>query len=420
MRGAGGGYFGTPVVAARRLCDAAQAGQILCGSIVAGLLAGRRAFRFRDLGPQVLKGLADPIGVVEGSVVRRGGSCQAKRPGRRPRVWGHPDARGGAVSASADAAAAPVPDGRNAPHARAGRRRGPRWACALQDGGVPGAATMKHIMTATMLTCITLGAAASVPAAVLCANARGAVHMRDACRVKETVLQPALLGLLPPPGTPGPAGPQGPAGAPGTPGAPGPQGPPGPAGAPGPEARFALVDADGSILQQSGGIKVTVLSDGGGPFFQVDFEDAITGRPVQASATTTPSDPGTLGRADAVAINCAESTTTQAPPLLRWRRPQRQPGAGAHEGGRRVRRRACLLHRRPLTVRLALPAAAAVPVCRPRPVAGSAWPPVSGPAGCASRRGRAQLLEEGACAPGTPVRRSGRAAAWYTRRAEGW
>jgi class 3 adenylate cyclase len=64
VRGAGG-YFGTPVVTARRLCDEAQAGQILCGSIVAELLAGRRAFRFKDLGPQVLKGLADPVGVAE-------------------------------------------------------------------------------------------------------------------------------------------------------------------------------------------------------------------------------------------------------------------------------------------------------------------------------------------------------------------
>src|SRR5262245_24950214 len=65
MRGADGGYFGTPVVTARRLCDAAEAGQILCGRTVAGLLAGRRAFRFHDLGLQALKGLADPVGVVE-------------------------------------------------------------------------------------------------------------------------------------------------------------------------------------------------------------------------------------------------------------------------------------------------------------------------------------------------------------------
>src|SRR5262249_28600801 len=48
------------------LCDAAQVGQILCGSIVAGLLAGRRAFRFRDLGPQGFEGLAEPVGVAEG------------------------------------------------------------------------------------------------------------------------------------------------------------------------------------------------------------------------------------------------------------------------------------------------------------------------------------------------------------------
>src|SRR5262245_21222694 len=65
MRDAGGGHFGTPVVTARRLCDAAQTSQILCGSTVAGLLASRRAFRFRDLGPQALKGLVEPIGVVE-------------------------------------------------------------------------------------------------------------------------------------------------------------------------------------------------------------------------------------------------------------------------------------------------------------------------------------------------------------------
>src|SRR5262245_47729232 len=65
LRGAGGSHFGTPVVTARRVCDAAEPGQILCGSTVAGLLAGRRAFRFHDLGPQTLKGLAEPVGVVE-------------------------------------------------------------------------------------------------------------------------------------------------------------------------------------------------------------------------------------------------------------------------------------------------------------------------------------------------------------------
>ena len=37
----GSGYFGTPVVVARRLCDQAAAGQILCSQAVSLLLAGR-------------------------------------------------------------------------------------------------------------------------------------------------------------------------------------------------------------------------------------------------------------------------------------------------------------------------------------------------------------------------------------------
>ena len=47
---AGSGYFGTPVVIARRLCDKARAGQILCSMTVAGLLAGNSSFRFQALG----------------------------------------------------------------------------------------------------------------------------------------------------------------------------------------------------------------------------------------------------------------------------------------------------------------------------------------------------------------------------------
>ncbi len=58
-------YFGTPVVVARRLCDAAEAGQIICSSLVAGLLAGRRAFQFRDRGLLDLKGLAEPVAACE-------------------------------------------------------------------------------------------------------------------------------------------------------------------------------------------------------------------------------------------------------------------------------------------------------------------------------------------------------------------
>jgi class 3 adenylate cyclase/tetratricopeptide (TPR) repeat protein len=60
-----GGYFGTPVVVARRLCDRAEAGQILCSKLVAALLESRQAFTFRDLGPVPLKGLPEPVGVCE-------------------------------------------------------------------------------------------------------------------------------------------------------------------------------------------------------------------------------------------------------------------------------------------------------------------------------------------------------------------
>src|SRR5215475_7843208 len=38
------GYFGTPLVTARRLCDYATAGQILCSRLIADLLSSRQAF----------------------------------------------------------------------------------------------------------------------------------------------------------------------------------------------------------------------------------------------------------------------------------------------------------------------------------------------------------------------------------------
>jgi class 3 adenylate cyclase/tetratricopeptide (TPR) repeat protein len=59
------GYFGTAVVAARRLCDQADAGQILCSALVADMLTSRHAFNFREIGPLKLKGLADPVDTCE-------------------------------------------------------------------------------------------------------------------------------------------------------------------------------------------------------------------------------------------------------------------------------------------------------------------------------------------------------------------
>ncbi len=58
-------YFGTPVVVASRLCDRAKAGQILCSALVAGLLAGRQAFEFRNYGRLKLKGITEPIPTSE-------------------------------------------------------------------------------------------------------------------------------------------------------------------------------------------------------------------------------------------------------------------------------------------------------------------------------------------------------------------
>src|SRR5262252_10697856 len=49
-------YVGTPVVLARRLCDRATAGQILCSGAVVELLRGRQGFEFAPLGPLPLKG----------------------------------------------------------------------------------------------------------------------------------------------------------------------------------------------------------------------------------------------------------------------------------------------------------------------------------------------------------------------------
>lgn len=60
-----GGFFGIHVVLARRLCDRAKPGQILCGRIVADLLAGRQAFKFSDVGDFQLKGIGEPVGVCE-------------------------------------------------------------------------------------------------------------------------------------------------------------------------------------------------------------------------------------------------------------------------------------------------------------------------------------------------------------------
>ncbi len=58
-------YFGSPVVQAKRLCDAASGGQILASELVGALAGTRSPHRFHALGPLQLKGWPEPIGSVE-------------------------------------------------------------------------------------------------------------------------------------------------------------------------------------------------------------------------------------------------------------------------------------------------------------------------------------------------------------------
>jgi class 3 adenylate cyclase/tetratricopeptide (TPR) repeat protein len=59
------GYFGTAVVLAKRLCERAEAGQILCSQLIGDLLAARQTFAFRALGPLELKDVAAPVSACE-------------------------------------------------------------------------------------------------------------------------------------------------------------------------------------------------------------------------------------------------------------------------------------------------------------------------------------------------------------------
>ncbi|MDQ3945167.1 MAG: adenylate/guanylate cyclase domain-containing protein, partial [Actinomycetota bacterium] len=57
-------FFGTAVVVARRLCDAAQGGEILASEVVALLAGSEPEFPVRALGSLPLKGLTEPVPAV--------------------------------------------------------------------------------------------------------------------------------------------------------------------------------------------------------------------------------------------------------------------------------------------------------------------------------------------------------------------
>lgn len=58
-------YFGAAVVTAKRLCDSADAGQVLVSDAVRTLTRAADGFRFEDLGALALKGLSDPVAAWE-------------------------------------------------------------------------------------------------------------------------------------------------------------------------------------------------------------------------------------------------------------------------------------------------------------------------------------------------------------------
>ena len=60
-----GDYFGTPVVIAKRLCDAGAPGQILSSELVRALVGTRGGFTYRVLEPVALKGVAAPVPACE-------------------------------------------------------------------------------------------------------------------------------------------------------------------------------------------------------------------------------------------------------------------------------------------------------------------------------------------------------------------
>lgn len=73
-------YYGTPVVVGRRLCDSADADQIVVSGVVRTLVGSRGGHEFEHLGPFELKGISDPVDAwaarwsPEGPEIQRSGA----------------------------------------------------------------------------------------------------------------------------------------------------------------------------------------------------------------------------------------------------------------------------------------------------------------------------------------------------------
>ena len=118
---------------------------------------------------------------------------------------------------------------------------------------------------------ILLSTTMPAPASVLCSKKNGIVVVRDACKKKESALDPAALGMQ---------GPQGDQGI---------QGPPGQQG---PGAQFAVIAGDGTVVAQSGGITTTVLN---GLAVSVHMGADVTNKTIQITNGALTGDVGLRG-----------------------------------------------------------------------------------------------------------------------------
>jgi DNA-binding SARP family transcriptional activator/WD40 repeat protein len=73
-------FFGTPVVVARRLCDAASPDQILASDLVRELVGRRGAFVFSDVPPVTVNGLREPLVAVEITGQATAGAAAERSP----------------------------------------------------------------------------------------------------------------------------------------------------------------------------------------------------------------------------------------------------------------------------------------------------------------------------------------------------
>lgn len=153
---------------------------------------------------------------------------------------------------------------------------------------------------AMVIACIALGVAlggTSVAAIqALPKNSVGTKQLKKNAVISSKVKNRSLLavdfkaGQLP-------QGPKGDPGAPGAPGAPGQQGPPGPG------ARWAIVNPDGSILRQSGGITTSKPQTGG---YLVNFGENVSNRAVLTNSSLN--NDGSF-RGQVVAASCVDYAT---------------------------------------------------------------------------------------------------------------